>query len=308
MAHASSAGCLPRASSQLRWAAGPSFCLPVPPHAARPPGPARWPSSYPRCELKERGAPHSRPPPLTRLLRRAAAHGRGRQGPGRGRPRAVGAAASVGSNAAAAVLGSTAGALVPEEFADVLTFTAFAVVYCLAYSAYYFPPPATRPRVFEFTPAFRRYVAFFQWVGLVLPTAWLLAALAIGGPHKAWALRIAGPHQFLLLAQVLSEQICGRTKASLPLSIMVAALYNARRMLSLYVWVIGGGRYVRAALAGGSVLGGAQLAWLVFGQVLAVVSFLAWAYNLFFFLMPVAIPRYLKAHFEAEASLSEKNG
>jgi hypothetical protein len=75
-------------------------------------------------------------------------------------------------------------------------------------------------------------------------------------------------------------------KAPLPLRILVPVAYNTARLPYLWNWALS----AAADTSSTPLLG-------VVGTVLAIANFVYWAANLFAFLIPVAIIRYMRAHF-----------
>lgn len=66
----------------------------------------------------------------------------------------------------------------------------------------------------------------------------------------------------------------------MPLRILVPVAYNTARLPYLWRWM----------MAGSSSLG-------IYGQALGIANGIYWSINLFAFLIPVAIIRYMRAHF-----------
>lgn len=140
-------------------------------------------------------------------------------------------------------------------------------------------PPCTLPGNKNHTPPYlpsqsHRYAAFAGVLGLLVPAA--ACAFAASSSHPA-ALAAAAPHLYLTCAQVLCECFSsGSTTAALP-RMLVPIGFNTYRMGTLITWV---------AAASAAGLGPAHVA-------LAGANLVFWAYNLFGFLLPNMLPRYL---------------
>ncbi|XP_078427534.1 uncharacterized protein LOC144700034 [Wolffia australiana] len=120
------------------------------------------------------------------------------------------------------------------------------------------------------------YVAAGAVVGLALPAGYVVW----GGPGRAGA----AAHLFLLASQVVAEGATFSGGCSLPIRALVPIWFNSRRLFAIADWL-------RAELgaAGGRRLG--------VGGGLALVNLAFWSFNLFAFLLPVFLPRALRAHF-----------
>ncbi|CAJ1951748.1 unnamed protein product [Cylindrotheca closterium] len=125
-------------------------------------------------------------------------------------------------------------------------------------------------------------------VGLVGPVFYLLRSAISADSINAMI--IAGPcarSTFLLCAQAISESVARRVMAPLPLRILTPILYNTARLGFVWHWMAT------------SFASSANLA----NRSLAIANGVYWFSNLFFFLLPVATMRYMRAHFlSVEAS------
>lgn len=178
---------------------------------------------------------------------------------------------------------------------DSILFSVLTTAYVLFLVQFYYRTPKdSNPKIYEMRPAFLRYVRGAAIVGLLLPLAHLVGGSFIGGGrHSIQAWWREGPHLYLLMAQVLSEMFSAHLKWTSPIFMVVPPLYNARRMFTLYQWMLDEKSYFSTVRIDSTI----ELYWLYMGQVLAVLNFILWAYNLFLFLIPIAIPDYLRFHF-----------
>ena len=113
------------------------------------------------------------------------------------------------------------------------------------------------------------------------------------GSHVTEIKRIIGGHMFLLCCQALSEAVARTSLLPLPIRILIPVSYNTLRLSSLQAWV-----------ARTSVL---PLPL----KVLGIFNLLYWYANLFLFLIPIGVVRYLRAHFfciEATEVIVRKGG
>jgi hypothetical protein len=126
--------------------------------------------------------------------------------------------------------------------------------------------------------AYRTWLRLGAIVGLILP---LTSILWYGfGPEKDLvAAALAARPSFLLCCQAVTEATSRRLLAPLPLRILIPVAYNAVRLAPLWNW----------ALAT-TPLGPA-------GRALAIANYAYWTINLFVFLLPVGVIRYMRAHF-----------
>lgn len=154
-----------------------------------------------------------------------------------------------------------------------------------------------------------KYLLFASFVGLVVPVGYVLGAFVYGDQK---ALKTASPHLFLLACQILSENVAfGRDRVSLPIRALIPIFYNTRRLFTLITWLktdLNKGLESVGQHGTGMPLTAAQ--WILFGRALAASNLIVWTYNLFFFLLPVYLPRTFKKHYEMEAAttaLDSKN-
>jgi len=93
--------------------------------------------------------------------------------------------------------------------------------------------------------------------------------------------RIVGGPMFLLCFQALTEAVARTALLPLPIRILIPISYNTLRLSSLQSW---------AFSTAPSVIPKSL-------QVLGIANLLYWYANLFLFLVPVGVMRYLRAHF-----------
>ena len=125
--------------------------------------------------------------------------------------------------------------------------------------------------------AYRTWLRLGAVVGLILP---LTSVLWYGFFKKDLvAAALAARPSFLLCCQAVTEATSRRLLAPLPLRIFIPVAYNAVRLAPLWNW----------ALASTS-LGPA-------GRALAIANYAYWTINLFAFLLPIGVIRYMRAHF-----------
>ena len=125
--------------------------------------------------------------------------------------------------------------------------------------------------------AYRTWLRFGAVIGLILP---LTSVLWYGfGKKDLVAAALAARPSFLLCCQAVTEATSRRLLAPLPLRIFIPVAYNAVRLAPLWNW----------ALAT-TPLGPA-------GRALAIANYAYWTINLFAFLLPIGVIRYMRAHF-----------
>ena len=113
------------------------------------------------------------------------------------------------------------------------------------------------------------------------------------GSHITEIKRIIGGHMFLLCCQALSEAVARTSLLPLPIRILIPASYNTLRLSSLQAWAFS------------SIITTTPL------KVLGIANLLYWYANLFLFLIPIGVTRYLRAHFfciEATEVIVRKGG
>ncbi|CAN6446082.1 unnamed protein product [Victoria cruziana] len=135
------------------------------------------------------------------------------------------------------------------------------------------------------------YVALGALIGIVAPVVYLGEGVVRGDRESVKA---AAPHLFLLCSQVLVEGWVDSGGYSAAARAFVPVYYNARRVSAVYDWVVAefqkGLGQVRSPLR------------LQIGRALSVVNLGFWCFNLFFFLLPVYLPRVMKLHYLGDAS------
>lgn len=107
--------------------------------------------------------------------------------------------------------------------------------------------------------------------------------------------RIVGGHTFLLCWQALSESISRAALLPLPIRILIPVSYSVLRLSSLQAWAFPVSKSVMPISI----------------RILGISNLLFWYANLAFFLIPVGVIRYLRAHFycvEAEEVTVRKGG
>ena len=125
--------------------------------------------------------------------------------------------------------------------------------------------------------AYRTWLRLGAVIGLILP---LTSVLWYGfGKKDLVAAALAARPSFLLCCQAVTEATSRRLLAPLPLRIFIPVAYNAVRLAPLWNW----------ALAT-TPLGPA-------GRALAIANYAYWTINLFAFLLPIGVIRYMRAHF-----------
>jgi len=139
-----------------------------------------------------------------------------------------------------------------------------------------------------------RWLKLGVFTGLIAPVLWIGHALwrissgGAAGVNETAALaavKVAARPLFMLCCQGISENISRRFCSlimPLPIRILIPVAYNAIRLAYLWRWTL--------APDPGPFLG----KW---GRVLAIANFVYWSVNLFAFLLPVAVMRYMRAHF-----------
>jgi len=161
------------------------------------------------------------------------------------------------------------------------------------------PNLITNPLGASFTNSrtYRTWLRTGALLGLLLPTL-ALAQLILGSKFPAMAMmgnanwiddagvavrnakRIVGGPVFLLCCQALTEAVARAALLPLPMRILVPVSYNTLRLTSLRAWAFPATMALPKSLR---ALGVANLAY--------------WYANLFLFLIPVGVVRYLRAHF-----------
>mmetsp|Transcript_13888 Transcript_13888/g.30145 ORF Transcript_13888/g.30145 Transcript_13888/m.30145 type:complete len:405 (-) Transcript_13888:944-2158(-) len=141
---------------------------------------------------------------------------------------------------------------------------------------------------------YRTWLRAGALLGLLLPTV-VLAQLTLGTKFPAimakmtWinmsdvgvVKRIVGGPMFLLCVQALTEAVARTALLPLPIRILIPVLYNTLRLPSLQSWAFPN----ISSMLPNSL------------QILGSANLLYWYANLFLFLIPVGVVRYLRAHF-----------
>jgi hypothetical protein len=188
-----------------------------------------------------------------------------------------------------------------------LAFAGLTTVYMVFLNSTIFKP-VTRgetPDVMEKKGLVQRYTIFTALVGLLLPAGYVLGGF-VHGDQKA--LKAAAPHLFLLGCQILTENVAFRhDRVSLPVRALVPVFYNTRRLFTIMDWVhVDMNKGEESLGMHGAETGPfAPHQWLKFGRYLAVANMIVWTFNLFFFLVPVFLPRSFRKYNEMEFSAVE---
>lgn len=135
--------------------------------------------------------------------------------------------------------------------------------------------------------SYRIWLRVGALLGLLLPSI-ILTQLTLGskfprimtnlGNNVGEIKRIIGGPMFLLCSQALTEALARTALLPLPLRILIPVSYNTLRLSSLQSWSFSS--RVATPL-----------------QILGMINLLYWYANLFGFLIPVGVVRYLRAHF-----------
>uniref|UniRef100_A0A7S4VSJ6 DUF7733 domain-containing protein n=2 Tax=Ditylum brightwellii TaxID=49249 RepID=A0A7S4VSJ6_9STRA len=104
--------------------------------------------------------------------------------------------------------------------------------------------------------------------------------IAAGGGNNIVAAKACAGPVFLICCQAISEGISRRVMVPLPLRILIPVAYNTVRLGLIWSWALS------TTMSLGYV-----------GRALAVANLVYWATNLFGFLLPTAVVRYMRAHF-----------
>jgi len=194
--------------------------------------------------------------------------------------------------------------LVPLED---IAFVILTTVYMIFLNSTVFKPTTkgSPPNVMAGNNWVQKYALFTAGVGLILPSGYVLGGF-VHGDQKA--LKAAAPHLFLLGCQILSENVAFRKDGvSLPIRALVPIFYNVRRLFTIIAWV-------KVDMKKGSEslgMHGAETGpftpqqWILFGRYLAISNLVVWSANLFFFLVPVFLPRTMKTYYEMELGAKE---
>jgi hypothetical protein len=198
----------------------------------------------------------------------------------------------------------SASGLVPLEDIAFAVFTTFYMVFL---NSTIFRPTTkgAPPNVMGGNSMVQKYTILTAGVGLLLPSAYVLGGF-VHGDQKA--LKAAAPHLFLLGCQILSENVAFRHDGvSLPIRALLPIFYNVRRLFTIMDWVkVDLNKGTESLGMHGTETGPfSPKQWIMFGRYLAVMNLIVWAFNLFFFLVPVFLPRTMRKYYEMEMSASE---
>ncbi|KAL7529142.1 hypothetical protein ACHAWF_002854 [Thalassiosira exigua] len=140
--------------------------------------------------------------------------------------------------------------------------------------------------------AYRNWLRVGAFLGILLPSV-ILSQLVLAGKsqaisailewtnveHAAELKRLVGGPMFLLCCQAMTEAVARTALLPLPIRILIPVSYNSLRLSSLQSWAFPTVQCHRSL------------------QAVGVANLLYWYANLFFFLIPVGVVRYLRAHF-----------
>lgn len=133
-------------------------------------------------------------------------------------------------------------------------------------------------------PGFTYSIPYDRWLKLGVVIG-LLAPILFSGryalDHQMAAARVCARPIFILCCQALSEAVSRRVMTPLPLRILIPVAYNTVRLGYLWNWTFCS----------------PQVGLLLPGRSLAALNLIYWTVNLFGFLVPVAVIRYMRAHF-----------
>ena len=133
---------------------------------------------------------------------------------------------------------------------------------------------------------YRLWLRLGATLGLLLPTLVLIisivgnkCAIGLGLIENAEHVRrIVGDPLFLLCFQAMTEAVARAALLPLPMRILVPVVYNTVRLHPLHAWAFSS--TIPQSL-----------------RILGISNLLYWYVNLLFFLIPVGVVRYLRAHF-----------
>ena len=136
------------------------------------------------------------------------------------------------------------------------------------------PSLVTNPLGYDmaYSSLYDRWLKLGVWIGLLGPLALTARWTAAGDVHRAQAL--ARP-LFLLCCQALAEASSRRN--ALPIRILIPVAFNTIRLGYLWQWM-----FVTSS-----------------DRWLAVANLVYWSLNLFGFLLPIGVIKYMRAHFWA---------
>ncbi|KAL2334731.1 hypothetical protein Fmac_015944 [Flemingia macrophylla] len=188
---------------------------------------------------------------------------------------------------AVVVVLSASGMVSPEDFA----FVFFSFIYMHIISKVAFPslhPSRDPPNAFNPQNRFLQlYVLIGATIGLFTPIAYILEGVFEGDKE---GIKAAAPHVFLLASEVFMEGVASSQKFSAPVRAFMPAFYNARRIFTIVDWLRSEVHKVNSENGGSG--------WRVYvGRGLAIANMAFWCFNLFGFLLPVYLPKVLKAYY-----------
>lgn len=131
---------------------------------------------------------------------------------------------------------------------------------------------------FHYSRIYDRWLQAGVILGLVGPILWMIIQAKAGSALPSLvggAVGHVARPVLLLCVQIMTEFVARRWAWPLPLRILVPVFYNTCRLGYYYQWAIHS--HMKS--------------------VLAVANLLYWSTNLFGFLLPIAVMRYLRAHF-----------
>lgn len=184
-----------------------------------------------------------------------------------------------------------------------LVFAVFLSGYSFFLSALVFPSygPSKPPDVFKGNRAFQLWVVLGTAIGLFLPLAYVLGGFAQG---DTTAVKDAAPHLFLLSFQILSENVINALGIfSLPVRSLLPILYTTRRLFAIWGWALGTFTHVNGPKHHDTEMNPLipDQTWMWFGRTLAMANFVYFFINLFFFLIPMFLPRAFETYFNERA-------
>ena len=140
------------------------------------------------------------------------------------------------------------------------------------------PSIVAKPLGYSFacSELYNRWLQLGLVLGIVAPLA-LIVRTSIQKSPAALVANSCARSVFLLCCQAFSESVSRRLVTPLPLRIFIPVAYNTVRIGYLWQWV--------------------SLSGLGIERGLSILNFAYWSLNLFGFLLPVAVTRYMRAHF-----------
>lgn len=188
---------------------------------------------------------------------------------------------------------AASGLVNPQDFA----FVIFSIIYLFFLSKFAFPKltdPMEEPPVFNPESYLVRLGPLFGGIiGIAIPIAYIFEGFI---EEDKEGIRAAAPHVFLLASQVFMDGVAFSDRFSTPIRVFVPVFYNAKRIFTLVDWV-----EREFSKADDQELGGSTASErrVFLGRVLAIVNLVFWTYDLFFFLLPVFLPRAFRKYYAA---------